>query len=167
MTATSTFLLTRTVEDPETGCFEWQGAITSTTGHGKVKIDGRAVDTHRAMWILVNGPIGEGMVVCHSCDNRRCIRLSHLFLGTQSENMRDASRKGRLPANYPVGEASPNAKLTEADVLEIYRLATTTTMRQIDIAARFGIRRQGVSGIKLRQDWRHLLSQFDPKEDAA
>lgn len=51
---------------------------------------------HRYSWALANGPIPDGLFVCHSCDTPRCVRPDHLFLATNAENMQDASRKGRL-----------------------------------------------------------------------
>jgi len=157
---TANDLYLRAVSMPN-GCLEWQGAITATTGYGKVRFRGKVIDAHRASWIAANGDVPARMDICHTCDNRKCIRPNHLFLGTRSDNMLDASRKGRLPQNYPVGENSPHAKLTEAQVLEIYFLATMTDIPQQIIADRYGIRRQGVSEIKRRKSWRHLLAQFE------
>lgn len=57
---------------------------------------GKVVPESRAIWEEAKGPIPEGLFVCHHCDNKRCIRLDHLFLGTQKDNAQDASRKGRL-----------------------------------------------------------------------
>lgn len=61
-------------------------------GYGKF----RGMPAHRAAWILTNGRVPPGLFVLHHCDNPPCVRPDHLFLGTQTDNMRDASQKGRL-----------------------------------------------------------------------
>lgn len=50
---------------------------------------------HKAAWIEIHGPVPDGMVVCHTCDNPPCVNVEHLFLGTIADNNRDMSRKGR------------------------------------------------------------------------
>ena len=81
----------------DSGCLIWRGAMNSN-GYGKVKIGGLAMDAHVASWRITNlgAPVPLDCVVMHSCDNRLCVNESHLSIGTQSENMMDASRKGRL-----------------------------------------------------------------------
>lgn len=140
------------------GCREWQKAITQTTGYGKVRLSGVLMDAHRAAWIAANGPIPDGLYVLHRCDNRRCVNPEHLFLGTHSDNMKDAAAKGRLPQHCLRGTDNPHAKLTEAQVLEVYALAHEGRMTQQQIADAYGIGRRRVGKIKHRLIWKHILA---------
>lgn len=82
------------------GCWEWQGATTHR-GYGvkRNKVVGtnekHNLHVHRIAWMLEHGDIPEGMLVCHTCDNRRCCNAKHLFLGTPQDNMNDKIAKGR------------------------------------------------------------------------
>jgi hypothetical protein len=81
--------------DTSGDCWTWTGGRNSF-GYGLTKHDGHGIGAHRLAWILTNGSIPANLVVCHHCDNPPCVRPEHLFLGTQQDNIRDASRKGRL-----------------------------------------------------------------------
>jgi hypothetical protein len=79
--------------DPE-GCWEWLGG--TTRGYGLI-YDGvkRYVKAHRVAYEVAVGPIPDGLIVCHACDNRLCCNPDHLWIGTQRDNVWDAIRKGR------------------------------------------------------------------------
>jgi len=79
----------------DSGCWEWVGSM-DRNGYGSFSMNGKSMGAHRASWLLYEGDIPEGMLLCHKCDNPSCVNPGHLFLGTQSDNMRDAYNKGRI-----------------------------------------------------------------------
>lgn len=80
--------------DPETGCWEW-GDLIDAYGYGYATKRLGQSKAHRLSYVYHVGPIPDGLLVCHSCDNRRCINPEHLWVGTHSDNTRDAVAKGR------------------------------------------------------------------------
>lgn len=83
----------RKVSKSTDGCWEWIGG--TARGYGTILFEGRMQMAHHVAWKLANREIPTGQIICHSCDNPRCVRLDHLFLGTHSENAIDRERKGR------------------------------------------------------------------------
>ena len=104
-------LFGRVQVDQETGCWLWQGPVSSD-GYGRIKFEDRQQQVHRIAWQLFNGPIPPGMLVCHHCDHPACIRPSHLFTGTDADNTADAVSKGRHKTCVMPGDTHPLHKLT-------------------------------------------------------
>jgi hypothetical protein len=75
------------------GCWRWTGPATPS-GYGKMRVSAQTVSAHRLAWRLVHGEEAPNLV-CHKCDNKACVRPSHLFSGTHTDNMRDMVAKGR------------------------------------------------------------------------
>ena len=145
------------------GCWEWTG-YRERFGHGVTTIPGssRAVKAHRASYVLLRGPIPDGMFVCHKCDNPPCCNPAHLFLGTAADNNRDMRTKGRLvPPPLKSGSDVNGAKLTEAQVAEIRRRfvglgkgrAAPPGHSSADLAAKFGTTARNVRRIAAGDRW--------------
>uniref|UniRef100_A0A973WQ56 HNH endonuclease n=2 Tax=Bradyrhizobium quebecense TaxID=2748629 RepID=A0A973WQ56_9BRAD len=116
-------------------CWEWTGHC-KRNGYGEFD-RGYA---HRASWKLNTGQDPAAQVL-HKCDNRKCVRIDHLFLGSIADNMRDKQLKGRA-AN----------KLTPEEVSEIRSSQGT----QEDIGLRYDVDRTTIGRIIRRQTWSHV-----------
>ena len=121
-----------TAPEPNTGCLLWTGELNSM-GYGRIEIHGKKRLAHRVAYEVLCGPIPHGMQVCHRCDVRSCVAPSHLFLGTQRDNMRDALGKGRHRAPY--GCENGKAKLSPDSVADIRSMRDSgSTLRAIGAA---------------------------------
>jgi len=139
---------------PEIGpCWIWTGKINKRYGYGMFCHSHSAyTQAHRFSYALTNGPIPDGLLVCHRCDNRPCVRPTHLFAGTHQDNSMDAVNKGR----WTTGEKNGASKLTADQVKEIRLRYASGTESQKTIAADFGINRAMVSYLCSGHSWKHL-----------
>ena len=122
-------------------CWGWQGSLV-TGGYGRIAHKGVVSRVHRVSYEMHYGEIPDGMIVCHTCDNRGCVNPLHLFAGNHQDNTTDMLNKGRH--TVPTGESHYNVKLTDADVIAIRANAGTNTA----IAADYGVNQSTVSRIK-------------------
>lgn len=135
-------------------CWEWQGS-RHKFGYGWFSNGHKAGGAHRFSWQLKNGPIPDGMLVCHRCDNPACVNPAHLFLGTNADNMADMARKGRAKGGCHPGVGCARAKLDDATVIAI-RQRKARGERAVNIAKTFNIQPATVRQICRRATWRHL-----------
>jgi hypothetical protein len=111
-----------------------------------------SLGAHRVSWLIHRGAIPPGLFVCHRCDNRRCVRPSHLFLGRLQDNHLDMERKGRIAH----GELHGQAKLTADQVMLIRRQAECGTLNAAKLAEAYGVHPGTITTIASRQTWRHI-----------
>ena len=138
----------------ESGCWIWLGADDGIWGYGRFYFgDGKYVAAHRAAWLFYNGEIKANLFVCHKCDNPSCVNQSHLFLGTNADNMRDMKIKGR--GKYPFGENSHNAKLTGSEVLQFRSLRNNGESIK-SLCNKFNIKKSMAYYIANGTYWKHL-----------
>lgn len=152
-------------------CWLWTGA-GEPGNYGRIGgtgSDRRMHQAHRVSWELHNGPIPDGMFVCHNCpggDNRRCVNPAHLFLGDHEANMIDRTKKGRTargdrsgphahPERMARGERNGSAKLNAESVRTIRaRLQAGGTVASL--AREFRISEPVMYKIKHGQLWQHV-----------
>lgn len=132
-------------------CWIWT-ASKDRAGYGRF---GSAY-AHRVAWTLTCGSIPNRLHVLHRCDNRACVRPSHLFLGTHQDNMADMYAKGRRPPpSHTKGVNNPNAKLSPTEVLAIRR-GYANGKSQTTLATRYRMTQSDISRIVNRKTWRHI-----------
>ena len=95
-------------------CWNWKASTSD--GYGRFGIDRVIKLAHRVSWILTNGPIPEGKLVLHNCDNKLCVNPNHLYIGTHLDNMSDVHKRN------PIGPGMAKAKLYEGEIWLIRKL---------------------------------------------
>jgi len=155
-------------EKTSSGCWLWRGRI-QWDGYGEFafSINGRQrrMQAHRAAWQLAHKRrAGRKLEICHTCDVRACINPAHLFEGTHSVNERDKVAKGRHVTPFGrVGERSIAAKLTDAQVLEIRRLAQDPATRFEALADDLGVSNTAVYQAAVGFTFSHLPCTPPPR----
>jgi HNH endonuclease len=125
--------------------------------YGRLWDAGKRVPAHRWVFIQINGPIPDELNVCHTCDNPPCCRPSHLFSGTDKDNLADAARKGHMKGGtaHLRGEQHGMAKLSDEKVTMI-RSLVANGITQRAVAKATGMSKIQISRIVRRQNWSHL-----------
>ena len=151
---TKEFLLLHKKPTPtQSECWEWARAFHGK-GYGSIRVNHKTRAVHRVAYELWFGDIPNGMSVLHRCDNPICFNPDHLFLGTPTDNMQDAIKKGRL--RPCMGEKHPVAILTEKSVREIRQKHVPYVYTQTRLAKEFKVSQSVIWRIIKRKAWKQV-----------
>lgn len=131
------------------GCRLWTGAADGC-GYGLIWTGRRNRRAHIVAWEEANGPVPEGLIICHKCDTPGCIEPDHLYAGTHFDNNRDRERRGRRQA--PCGESHYRASLTVADVIAI----RADSRSSLVIGPEYGVNQSTINRVRNREAWKHV-----------
>lgn len=116
------FLAQVKIPEDTAGCWVWTGKTTRQhVGYGVFYVNRERVLAHRFSYQWFRGPI-NGLCVLHTCDNSVCVNPTHLFLGTQRDNILDMCKKKR--DKHPTGVVHYRYKVTPAMVAEVRKRYT-------------------------------------------
>lgn len=154
-------------------CWEWQGNL-GKNGYGKIRNNLEHWSTHRLSYFIFKGEIPDDILVCHTCDNKKCINPDHLYLGTHKDNAQDALKKGLLkstsgskwsestrekmksrPGPDKKGDKHHLRKLTSKNIYEI-RTMLDEGIKQAEIAKIYDVNPSCISNVKRKKSWCHI-----------
>ena len=117
-------------------CWLWAG--NRVRGYGQLAVrHNEPVYAHRLSWVIAHGPILHNHLVIHRCDVPACVNPNHLFLGSQLDNLRDASQKGRF-------HTPRTGKLTLADRMDVFFSVEPSRV----LAQRYGMTQRGIAKVR-------------------
>ena len=137
-------------------CINWSKSL-GHNGYGLTTRNNKTYRAHRLAYCDYHGIDHsdiKGMVVRHTCDNRKCINPEHLVIGTHQDNMDDMKKRNRTAK----GEAHGRAKLSEVDIKTIRDryIRGSKVHGLLAIAKDFGVAFQTVSKIVNRHRWQSV-----------
>jgi HNH endonuclease len=130
------------IEKMPSGCWHWTGALHKF-GYGMMSDWPKVKRAHRVSYEIHCGPIPDGLLVRHKCDNKICVNPDHLELGTKRDNARDAVERGQF---------KPKRKLTDKQIREIRNSVGSTC----EVARFYGVMPSTVSRIRTGARWANL-----------
>lgn len=142
--------LLKNSHDEPSGCRIWDGQLNKKGGYGRIGYMGKGWRAHRLAYLLLQGPIPDGMELLHSCDNPRCINPAHLRPGTHAENIAEAYQKGRK--TFPQGPGHPRFSFSREQAMEIIN----STESAGSISRRIGVSVSSICRLRKGDTWKSL-----------
>lgn len=136
------------------GCHICMSHCIDTEGYVICKRNGKQRPIYRHIYRFYKGDPKKGMVIRHTCDNRKCINPQHLILGTPQDNVKDRVKRKRS-AN---GIRNGRSKMTTQAVRRVYNDKKTS---RTELARRYGVDRQVIRKIQIGETWR-CITQLLP-----
>lgn len=130
------------------GCIRFTGHLDGE-GYGRIMVARVKYMAHRLSYSLNNGPIPDGYVVRHKCDNPSCINPEHLEVGTQADNIADKVSRGRQAR----GSGAGRAILTEESVREI----RSSPLKVSELSTLYGVSVVSIRNVLRRKTWQHVV----------
>ena len=132
-------------------CWPWLASKMKRGGYGQLRDGRKTLKAHRLAWELNLGPIPDGMLIRHLCNNPICCNPTHLLPGTDKQNHEDMQRSGRMfVPQSPVGTDHHSARLDEGKVLSILE----SELSGAELARRLGVSRSMISRIRTGKAWK-------------
>ena len=141
----------------EGNCWEWTGWIRSDKDpYGRLRINKKTYDAHRVAYKLQHGEDPGELLVCHHCDNPRCVRYNHIYLGDRLQNSKDRRDRDRMNLNPAKGEKAGCAVLTESQVIEIFNRYHSEDTTCDTLAQEYNVHSLTISRILRGDNWSYL-----------
>lgn len=135
------------------GCWVWIAA-KNRLGYGLFGFERKSMLAHRVAFVLTYGPIPDGVLLRHRCDNPACVRPDHLLPGDNAANTQDAIERGRRPVFK--GMKNGRAKLTDDQVREIRQRYDAGGTTILILAAQFGMSKSQIYNIVTCAQWNEV-----------
>lgn len=144
------------VNKVDNGCWLWMGRKNKQgyglyTKYNKETATWKSYIASRYFWLLINGEIANGLIVCHSCNVLNCVNPDHLYLTTHSENNKKSFKEGKFCLCK--GEQNKNSKLTEREVREIRKLYSSGKYSHRDLGEMYHVHRATIADIIKKRCW--------------
>lgn len=135
----------------ENGC--WNSTACPGSSRPQVYYDGWQQYAYRVSYQVHVGPIPPGAMICHHCDNPRCINPAHLYAGSAADNGRDASARGRARTTPRYGADHHLTTLTTEQVLEVCDRYARGDATQAQLAREYGMTQTGIGHLVRGETW--------------